>query len=60
MITQSVSLEVKKNDRIYRLNLPMDCPLGEIHDVLFQMRSYIIDRINEAQKQDAPKEQKSE
>lgn len=56
MIKQSVMLEVKRDDRVYQLQLPGDCPLGEVHDVLFQMRSFIIEKINEAVKQDAPKE----
>lgn len=56
MLKHSVQLEVKKGERIYQLNLPTDCPLGEVFDVLFQMRAYIADRINEAQKADTPKE----
>jgi hypothetical protein len=54
MLKHSVQLEIVKDDRVYQLSLPNNCPLGEVHDVLFQMRSYIVDRINEAQKQDQP------
>lgn len=57
MLKQQVILEVKKDDRSYQLHLPENCPLGEVHDVLFQMRCYVVDRINESQKADAPKEE---
>jgi len=53
--TQAV-LEVKTGERLYQFNLPTDAPLGEVHDVLFQMRSYVIGKINDAQKADEKKE----
>ena len=53
--TQAV-LEVKTGERLYQFNLPTDAPLGEVHDVLFQMRSYVIGKINDAQKADETKE----
>lgn len=56
MLKQAVNLEVKVGERTYQLNLPGDCPLGEVYDVLFKMRSYVVERINDAQKLDAPKE----
>ena len=56
MLKQHAMLEVKINDRIYQLHLPCDSPLGEAHDALFQMRSYVIDKINEAKTHDALKE----
>lgn len=55
MLKQSAMLEVKINDRVYQLHLPSDAPLGEAHDALFQMRSFVIQKINDAQKADAPK-----
>lgn len=54
MLKQSVYLEVVKEDRIYKLHLPDSCPLGEVHDVLYQMRSYIIERMNDSRKADQP------
>jgi hypothetical protein len=54
MLKQQVLLEIVKEDRIYQFQLPVNAPLGEVHDVLFQMRSYIIDRINESMKMDQP------
>jgi len=56
MLKQQVIFEVKRDNRVYQLQLPENSPLGEVHDVLFQMRSFVIDKINEAVKQDAPKE----
>lgn len=60
MLKSSAMLEVKIGERLYQLNLPLDAPLGEAHDALFQMRSYVVQKINEAQKIDAPKEAVSE
>lgn len=56
MLKTIASLEVKVGERLYSLHLPSEAPLGEVHDVLFQMRSYVIDKINDAVKVDAPKE----
>lgn len=56
MLKQSAQLELKIGERVYQLNLPSEAPLGEVHDALYQMRSYVISRINEAAKVDAPKE----
>ena len=55
MLKQSAMLEVKIGDRIYHFHLPSDAPLGEAHDALFQMRSFVVAKINEAQKMDEPK-----
>ena len=56
MIKQKIVIEVKRDERIYQLQLPDGSPLGEIYDVLFQMRSFVIDKINEVHKAEAPKE----
>lgn len=58
MLKTNATLEVKIGERVYTLNLPSESPLGEVHDALFQMRSYVIGKINEAHKADAPKEEK--
>lgn len=57
MLKTHAQLEVKINERFYQLNLPVDAPLGEAFDALFQMRSFVVDRINTAQEADKPKEQ---
>ncbi len=56
MLKQTAILEVKIGERVYQLLLPSDSPLGEVHDALFQMRSFVVGKINEAQNIDKPKE----
>jgi hypothetical protein len=56
MLKQAAILEVVKEDRIYTMILPNNAPLGELHDVLFQMRSFVVEKINEAVNADKPKE----
>lgn len=56
MLKQSVKLEVVKGERVYQLCLPIDSPLGEVYDVLYEMRSFVIGKINESQKADEKKE----
>lgn len=60
MLKQHATLEVKIGERVYQLHLPSDAPLGEAHDALFKMRSYVIEKILEAQKLDSPKEPEPE
>ena len=58
MIKQKTMLEVIKDERSYELHLSDTAPLGEIYDVLNQMRNYIIQRIeqeNKAQEEAAEK-----
>lgn len=57
MLKTNAKLEVTIGERVYTLNLPSESPLGEVHDALFRMRSYVVDRINEAIKADQPKEE---
>lgn len=56
MLKTHAKLEVKIGERVYELHLPADSPLGEAHDALYQMRNFIVGKIMEAQKSDAPKE----
>lgn len=62
MLKQYVCFEEKKDEFEVKIYISANCPLGMVHDSLFKARSYIIDRINEAIKQDEPKhlEEKSE
>jgi hypothetical protein len=55
MLKQNAILEVKIGERVYQLNLPSESPLGEVHDALFQMRSFVLGKIQEAMKADEPK-----
>ncbi len=52
MLKQSAMLEVKIGENIYQLHLPANSPLGEVHDAIFQMRSFIVAKMNEAIKAD--------
>lgn len=45
---QSCKLEITSNGRTYQFHFAPDSPIGEIHDVLFQMKSFIVQKINEA------------
>jgi len=56
MLKTIATLQVEIGERVYQLNLPSDAPLGEVHDALFRMRSYVVERINEAVKSDKPQE----
>lgn len=60
MFKQQVVLEVKKNSRDFCLILPPDTNLGELHDVLFEMRSMVIERILEQKKKEEPVPEKDE
>lgn len=61
MIKQQAILEIKKDDRTYQFHLSPDSPLGEVFDILCEMRAFVINRLNEASKSEvktdeAPKE----
>lgn len=50
------TLEVKVGDKIYTMDCNSDSPLGEVHDALTQMKSYIVQRINDQAKSEKPGE----
>lgn len=63
-IKQMGLVEVKKGENTYQLHLPpgVACPLGEVHDVLHEMKQFIVDMIvksNQPQ-QETPVETKTE
>lgn len=47
MIKNKIILEYKIDDRIYQMMMDSNAPLGEIFDVLCQMKSLIVSKINE-------------
>lgn len=49
MLKHYVCLEVKKNERIYRLSCDNESPLGETYDVLTEMMSYVSEKMKEFQ-----------
>jgi hypothetical protein len=62
MIKNHIAFEIKKLERVYQLLLSPESPLGEIFDVLTEMRNFVLERIQEASKtetvkmDEAPKE----
>jgi hypothetical protein len=46
MIKNKIAFEVKKDERIYAFYCDPECPLGEIFDVMCEMKSAIVQRIN--------------
>ena len=54
MIKTLTVIEVEKNERTYQLIVSPDSPLGEIFDVLTEMRALVVQKIEEACKE-APK-----
>jgi hypothetical protein len=49
MIENRVHLTIKKGERVYSLNIGVDSPLGEIYDVLSEMRGDIFNRIKQVE-----------
>lgn len=61
MLKTHAILEIEKNNHIYQFHLPAEAPLGEVHDVLYQMRLFVSERINEYLKAESQKiEEKKE
>ena len=56
MIKQTVILEIIKDDRIYSLSLPQNANFGELYDVLFEMKNFVVDKINKSSIEKKPKE----
>jgi hypothetical protein len=57
MIQYRTALETKRNERHFCLVCDNDSPLGEVFDVLCEMREYVIGRMQEVQKKDKPQSQ---
>lgn len=45
-------LMIEKEGRVYQLEKPAGAQLGEIHDVLVEMKQYIVSLINRQQETD--------
>jgi hypothetical protein len=45
------SIEIKVGERLYQMLVQSDAPLGELHDVLFQMKAHVLELMKQA---DAP------
>jgi len=51
-----VSLQVKKNERLYQLLIESGSSLGELYDVIVQMKNYVHDLMKENEPQVPKKE----
>lgn len=58
MISNIAKLSIKIGERSYELLCACDAPIGEVHDALCAMKSYVVKRIQDADK--APDEPKQE
>lgn len=50
MIKTQAILEIKRGERIYQFLLPADSPLGEVHDVIHEMKMEVVKMISERAK----------
>jgi hypothetical protein len=57
MLKSLSALEVKIGERAYKLICEGDSPLGEVHDVLCKMKSFVIEKILAAQKSEEKPEE---
>lgn len=53
-------LEVTKNERKYSLECDAASPLGELHDVLVEMKGYVVQRFQDVQDQEKKTEASKE
>jgi diadenosine tetraphosphate (Ap4A) HIT family hydrolase len=58
MLKSIANLEIKKENGVYTLLIPLNANIGELHDVLHEMKDFVINKILEVQK--AAKEVKKE
>lgn len=54
--TQAV-ITVRKDDKVHAYHCPNNSNLGEIYDALNEMRSYIVQKIQEIERSQKPAEQ---
>lgn len=47
MLNAKLVMEVKKGERVYQFMLANESPLGEVHDVLHEMKMFVMERLNE-------------
>ena len=53
MLKSETVLEVRKNDRIYKLNCDGNSPLGELFDSLCEMQQFVISKMKDSQPKQA-------
>jgi hypothetical protein len=57
-LKSSVIMEVKRNDFVFRLELPVGAPLGDAYEVIFEMLGKVVEMAKESvdKAKPAPKE----
>lgn len=60
MIKNVTLLEVKKGERVYQLSLSNDSPLGELFDVISEIRAFVYEKIKAINTEEAKKEETPE
>lgn len=56
MLSNLTKLEVKIGEKTYQFICDNDSPIGSVHDALTAMKSFVVCKINEAEKQETPPE----
>ncbi len=57
MIKSVTKIEIKVGEKIYQFICDSDCLLGEVHDVLHIMKSFVVKKIVEADEQESKKKE---
>jgi hypothetical protein len=57
MLKNNTVLEIKIGERNYQFYCSPDSPLGELYDVLHQMKSFIVQKILDAEKETKPEQE---
>lgn len=52
MFVKAMLAEVKRGDRVYQLSCDPSSPLGELHDVLMELKGHCVERMIAAQKEE--------
>ena len=60
MLKNLTGLELKVEDKVYKFICEVDAPIGVIHDALTEMKNFVVQRINEANKQQQPVEKSTD
>ncbi len=58
MIKNQSVIEIKVGEKVYQFHCSLDSPLGEIHDILHQMKSYVLKKMIEFEQKENEKESK--
>lgn len=59
-VKSTIQFEVKKEDRVYRLDIPLNCPLGEAFTACGEFMDKMVELINKHQEQRKAMESQSE